>query len=500
MKKIITLAALALTITIGTNAQTAYDGAKLATKELNGTARFVGMGGAMGALGGDISTMGTNPAGIGIYRSNEIMATLNFGTTTTESNYLGSRHSVDADRFNFSNIGAVLSHKVGNYTDLRYVNFGINYSRSKAFYKNMSMSGIMDGVSQTTQILDQANAGQGDLGATNTLFVNGWLSALGWNSFLFDQDDNNIYYSELEEALTRDAYFDSRERGGINQFDFNVSFNFNDRFYLGATIGAYDVNYRKFSIYTEEYAEGWGYDLKSWNEITGTGVDFKLGAIWRPVEESPFRVGLAIHTPTFYNLTYATSAVMDTDLGHFDTYNDLDGDDMHYYFRLRTPWLYNISLGHTVSNYLALGAEYEYEDYSTIKFHDDNGRSMWWENSTRDYILKGVHTLRIGAELKPIPEFAIRAGYNYSTAAFKDGAYKILPTNSIQTDTDFANSKGVSTYTLGLGYRGSVAYFDVAYKYNTYKEDFYAFDNTDLESTDVKNNKHQVFVTLGMRF
>ena len=78
MKKIIIVSALVLLWTAGANAQTAYDAAKLVSKDLNGTARFVGMGGAMGALGGDISTMGTNPAGIGIYRSNDVMVSFGF--------------------------------------------------------------------------------------------------------------------------------------------------------------------------------------------------------------------------------------------------------------------------------------------------------------------------------------------------------------------------------------------------------------------------------------
>ena len=72
MKKIITLATLGLLVAAAPiSAQTVYDAAKITGKDLNGTARFVGMGGAMGALGGDISTIGTNPAGIGIYRSND---------------------------------------------------------------------------------------------------------------------------------------------------------------------------------------------------------------------------------------------------------------------------------------------------------------------------------------------------------------------------------------------------------------------------------------------
>ena len=90
MKKIITLATLGLMITAAPIvAQTVYDAAKITNKDLNGTARFVGMGGAMGALGGDISTLGTNPAGIGIYRSNDAMVSFGLSAYGTESNYIG---------------------------------------------------------------------------------------------------------------------------------------------------------------------------------------------------------------------------------------------------------------------------------------------------------------------------------------------------------------------------------------------------------------------------
>ena len=125
MKKIITLAAWGLlAAAVPVSAQTVYDAAKIANKDLNGTARFVGMGGAMGALGGDISTIGTNPAGIGIYRSNDAMMSFSFSSYGTESNYMGSKINSDKTRASFDNAGFVLSSKIGNATALRYVNFG----------------------------------------------------------------------------------------------------------------------------------------------------------------------------------------------------------------------------------------------------------------------------------------------------------------------------------------------------------------------------------------
>ena len=320
-----------------------------------------------------------------------------------------------------------------------------------------------------------------------------------------------------------DAKFRSEERGGIDRFDFNVAFNFNDRIYFGLTVGAYALDYSKYCIYDENYGGGEGYNLQTWSKINGAGFDVKLGAIVRPFEYSPLRIGFSIHTPIFYSLDYKTNARLESDvwndlnvknevgtpsneIGHYDedTYDILNGD-MVSKFQLRTPWTYNLSLGYTVGNNLALGAEYEYKDYSSIQFRDDAGYadSFDYENSTTD-MLKGVSTIRLGAEYKVIPQFALRAGYNYQSSIFKDDAFKDLPLNSIQTDTDFANSESLSNYTLGIGYRGSMFYADLAYKYTTYDAKFYPFDTFDgttlAQATKVTNTRSQVLLTLGVRF
>lgn len=551
MKKIFTLVALGLFVSATqVVAQSVYDGAKLTGNDLNGTARFVGMGGAMGALGGDISTIGTNPAGIGLYRSSDIMTSFGFSAFGSESQYLGDKWNSDKNRASFDNAGFVYSTKIGNTTTLRYVNFGFNYHKAKSFYKNMEMNGHLGDYSQAFLMASQAD---GIFDWKNSFDNNdiGWLSAVGYEGFVIspsltteqnefpykDKDGNQmvndagnpLYYNyDFYNTIVPDgaspyARFHSEERGGINQYDFNVAFNFNDRFYLGLTLGAYSVDYNKYTSYDEDYGDETGYNLQGWNKISGSGFDVKLGAILRPFEYSPFRIGLAIHTPVFYNLDYKTSVLMQSDVWNEATgsvdYYDVDSRDflpgkrdMARPFRFQTPWTYNLSLGYTAGNNLALGAEYEYQDYSSMKFSDLDGydSAFEWENSTTS-MLKGVHTVRLGLEYKVIPQFAFRAGYNYSSAAFNEDAYKDLAINSIQTDTDFANSKSQSNYTLGIGYRGETFYADLAYKYSAYKEDFYPFVNgfTDdrgvamigtPEATKVTNTRSQVLFTVGMRF
>lgn len=554
MKKIMKITALALLITTGANAQTIYDAVKIADKDLNGTARFVGMGGAMGALGGDISTIGTNPAGIGIYRSNDIMTSFSMSKVGTESSYSGTTFNSDNTRWSYDNVGFVVSTKIGNQTPLRYVNIGFNYHRNKSLFKNMSMEGLMnlgangEILSQTNQMVDQANYMKGDINQIaprpdmkGNIFNNndiGWLGAVGWRGYLYNHINNEnggFYEGYLPQPY---SIFSSRERGGVDQYDFNVAFNINDRVYLGFTVGAYSVNYSKSVTYTENFGEyieegkegeedknygDTGYDMTTERRIDGSGFDLKFGAIIRPFEYSPLRIGLSIHTPTFYNLTYKTNvrAVTDTfsEDGNdgpgiyreiVDSYDYLNDTDMAYDFRLYTPWKYNVSLGYTVGSSFAIGAEYEFEDYSTMKFYNPEGGAMSWENGEAKLNLQGEHTFRIGAEYKVIPVFALRAGYNYSSAIFKNDAIKAPSPNSVATDTDFANTKSRNNYTIGIGYRGSLFYADLAYQYSAYKEDFYPFQNEITSATDtrivapdatkVTNTRSQVLFTLGMRF
>lgn len=539
------LAVIGLCLTlVPVTAQTVYDAAKIADKDLNGTARFVGMGGAMSALGGDISTIGTNPAGIGIYRSHDVMTSFSLSSFGTDANYMGNNLSTSKMKGSYDNLGFVLSTKIGNKTTLRYVNFGFNYHRSNSFYGNMEMGGDLGNQSQSYYMAQQA-AGIESWGNSPYTDVNiGWLSVLGYDGWLItdittdktgtpylDEDGNQIndvngnplyrtpgvYYGLYDNG---NASYRSEQRGGIEQYDFNISFNIKDRVYLGLTLGAYSVDYNKYTTYGESYENGEYYSLTSNNQIVGAGFDVKVGAIIRPFEYSPLRVGLAVHTPTFYSLDYKTRAYVESSLydpvtgkneaASVATENIVDGD-MIREFRLQTPWLYNVSLGYTIGNSWALGAEYEYQDYSSMEFRDPQGfsDSFEFENSTTA-MLKGVHTFRAGLEYKVIPQFAIRAGYNYRSALFNKDAFKDLPINSIQTDTDFSNTQALNNYTVGIGYRGSMFYADLAYKFTSCKSDFYPFVNmnqtdnvleiTSPEATKVTDSRSQVLLTLGVRF
>lgn len=540
MKKIrLTIAACALLVAGGVSAQTIYDVNRYLGSDLNGTARFVGMGGAMGALGGDISTMSVNPAGIGIYRSNDFMLSFGFNTASTESSSNTSVMNSNKTKGSFDNIGFVYSNKIGNKTALKYINFGFNYHKKKNFNKSMVMSGQYDGFSQTDQMARMSSGRN-----INTTYPYGiiepadfenkaaftyddvpWLGILGYNAQLIknfgDPGDNarEVYKGYLpDDPLLVNGSYKSTESGGINVYDFNLSFNINDMFYIGGTLSAYDVDYAHFTQYSEGFtvsgnSQG-AYTLNSslWTE--GAGVDFKLGLIVRPI--APLRIGFAVHTPTLFNLTdrnyseISYNNIYDiTDEKYVSgSYYSRDPDggrmEMETDYRIITPWKYNVSAGYTLGKSIAIGAEYEYEDHSSAKlkrvYDDGFVENLTEENGMMKDMLKGVHTVRVGIEAKVVPQFSVRAGYNHTTAAFNTDAYKLLAINAISTNTDYTNTKAMNNYTLGMGYRGRMFYADLAYQFSTYKSDFYPFEDYRLEATKLNNDRHQLLMTLGVRF
>lgn len=524
------LAICILSVSIGiVNAQsTIYDANRWMGSDLNGTARFVGMGGAMGALGGDITTMGTNPAGIGIYRSNDVMLSFGFDNTGAKAN------GVSTDKFHgsFDNAGFVFSTKIGNETALRFANFGFNYRKMKSFSRSMLMNGVFN-TSQTVQMANMVNF-DGNVFDPFTVaalrsddaFLNPdlpWLGIMGYNAHLVDPVYGEPDPKDPEGEAPFKGYepyfragdkvsqsYHSKESGGIHSFDLNGALNFYDRFYIGATLGIYSVDYDRTSEYNEDFTDKdgnghGGYTLSNDFWVNGSGVDFKLGFILRPFESSSFRIGAAVHTPTFFTLTEHNTAYLNFDLnektkGITKPY-DANGRDTEgeYEYKLITPWKFNVNMGYTIGSSVALGLEYEYSNRTTAKMKDPEGLEL---GQTEDIkaMMKAVHTLRVGAEFKLAPEFSFRLGYNHITAPLKSDAFKYLPSNSMRTDTEFSNPEATNNYTLGFGYRGESFYVDMAYLLNTYKETFYAFDSLDLPGTKITNTNHKVLLTLGMRF
>ena len=547
MKKILSIMTAAM---LGTavSAQETYDNAQLATKDLNGTARYVGMGGAMEALGADLSTIGTNPAGIGMFRRSMVAGSFGFNSQQDAKSF----GNANKTNMSFDQAGFVYSMRSGRHSML---NFGFNYTKSKNFDQILTAAGRLNNASQNklsamknangVYELQKSNNGlvsnsgaysQADYLYSNVLFNhkdfenpndpnNASLSNVDKGVIINDQTGLPVYYNATGYDFGRST------TGYIGQYDFNVSGNSNDRFYWGFTVGIYDVHYNSSSLYSESLVDGGkaigDVAMNDERKITGTGFDVKAGLIFRPAEESPFRIGLYVHTPTWYDLTTRNYTVLNnnTDKAYGSTERGKSSES--YDFKFYTPWRFGVSLGHTVGNYLALGATYEYADYTTndIRVNDGGEVDYWgnyYETSSRDEAmkqniknsLKGVHTVKLGMEFKPEKSFAVRLGYNYQSAmynknGFKDGSLESYGTYYAST-TDYTNWKDTHRFTAGVGYNYGKFSFDLAYQYSQTNGDFYPFmsyvDNSEpkfdnvCDAVKVSNKRNQLLFTVGYKF
>lgn len=553
MKKILSIMAAAV-LSTAANAQETYENAPLASKDLNGTARYVGMGGAMEALGADISTIGTNPAGIGLFRRS--MVSTSFGMVNQSGvEEFGNTNKTNAS---FDQAGFVYSMRSGRSS---YINFGFNYSKSKNFDQILSAAGQLNGASQNklsgmknyngvytlksnngTLSSDDATCNQVDYLYSNVLLGDG-------RSILADQNGNQIGDGAagflVRPILNADGtttyaptYYNASDykfgrgnTGYIGEYNFNISGNSNDRFYWGVTFGLYDVHYNGTSTYSENLLynnTGIGsVTLNDERRITGTGFDAKAGVIFRPVEESPFRVGLYVHTPTWYDLTTKNYTTLVNNLDQNYGAHDSGEIGETYDFKFYTPWRFGVSLGHTIGNYLAIGATYEYADYSSCDVRVNDGGTYdyfgnYYDESYRDeamkdnikQVLKGVSTLKLGIEFKPEKNFAVRLGYNYVSPMYSENGYKNGTLNSYgsyySSATDYTNWKATNRITAGAGYSYKNWSFDVAYQYSQTNGDFYPFmsytDTDDsaynnvCDAVKVSNKRNQLLLTIGYKF
>ena len=514
MKKTFLSLAAALLCSTALQAQTVYEAANMLNGDLDGTARFVGMGGAMNALGGDVSVMNTNPAGIALYRSSDMMFSFGAEGTMQRSKYQASKNRAGKVNGAFDNFGMVFANKHSNEGALRFVNFGVNYRRTKDFNQNLYVDGNLNGLSQTGQMANQAfnNGAIGDAhfdAANDGSFYNynyykspnfGWLTLMGADGRLID---GNSLYNGGDYYPSQSFDYTSREYGGMGEWGFNLSFNFVDQVYLGATLGIKSMNYNYYSLYNEYFEDG-SYQFENWYKTKGSGVNFGIGAIIRPFENSSFRLGIAAVTPTIMELTDYNSAIIESWIGEdnisMDTQSDdAFGGDCYTEYSVTTPATINLSMAYTIGTSIAMDAEYEYSNFAAMGFYEGNGKGNKLMNEEVGNVLKAQHTFRVGIE-KSYGGFAARAGFAHSNGGFKQTAYKYIPVNSVQTNTDYTNVLHTNTVSCGCGYSGDIFYADVALYYSGRKSDFYPFDNIDLEATKVNRNMVKGLVTLGMQF
>ena len=330
MKKIyFTLLAL-IGITTVTSAQYVDNALFFSQQNYGSTARSKAMGNAFGALGGDFGSLSINPAGIGIYQRGEVSTTLSIvNLNSTESTYQGNINKEDNNNFNFKNFGYVSTLPSSeNPSGLVSFNFGIGYNRLANFNQNSYVSTESSPYSRMDAFAKQTNG----TNYNNLVTTSGydpyqsvpWESKLAWENYLIDVtnpttggDQYSTFLLDNEKVKQRET---AHKEGYINEYIATFGANFNHRLYLGATIGMQDLFYDEANLYTEIGIDEANTNLKSWGRFdysnntrtTGVGYNLKLGAIFRPIPV--LRIGVALHTPTFFHIKETYSSSMNSNL------------------------------------------------------------------------------------------------------------------------------------------------------------------------------------------
>ncbi len=528
MRKIISLSIL-LAASLSVSAQHIYSNAEItSTSDLIGTSRYVSMGGALGALGADISAISSNPAAIGLFRKSDI-------SLTAGLLWPKNRDYAEGDNLThgtFDQMGFVTAWRLDDDV-VKYVNFGFNYQKKFNFANGFYADNPNTyGLSQMDQIAQIANLYPSDYNLIGT----------AWNACLFNQDKDGFFYNPSSAYNNRYTHYST---GSTQSFDLNASINLNDRAYIGATFGIENVDYNRYSMYTEEreFKDGdqaWidDYELYNDQDIDGYGINFKVGTIVRPFEDSPFRVGLAIETPTWYRLKSKTIHEIKSKWDNEGNYSESNYysypgyDDSYLEYIVRTPWRARLSIGSTLDKYLAWGVEYEFANYAKnhMKYPDDYeyydgssfaGKSDRAMNRLNKDMLRGQHTLKAGIEFKLADDWALRFGYNYISSIYKDKARldQTRPSDAFDyvTSTNYMNLSDINILACGLGYRYKKFYMDMTYKFRQQNGDFYAFDDSftndpqfraanpdlagvKLEPVELNLNRHTITWTVGFKF
>lgn len=508
------IAALATALFSGTqqtaNAQTPDDALRASWYIPGGSARSMAVGGAMGSLGGDISAAYTNPAGIGLYKTREIVLSPGFVFNHTKSNFRDSLSSVNKTGFAYGPIGIVLGTPQGRRSNWTSSAFALTVTQIASYNNRVSYSGYNNMSSYSQQFVDELVGDGADTLAAENNYING--SSLAYRTYLVDnvRDANNnlIGYKRLPTPSTGlYQQYDATTRGGFHEINLAFAGNKNDKFYIGGSFGIPIISYHRDVFFRESDATNNPNNDFNFSEYrenfnsSGVGINGKLGVIFKPKEY--LRFGVAFHTPSIISFKDELRASMITDTegynGRLSETSDRlnDGKPVVRKYNQVTPYRFIISgsyvfreVENTKKQRAFITADIEFINhrgsrYSTSE-NDDPGLKAYYKmvNQTVKSYLRNAFNFRLGGELKFDP-WMFRLGAAYYGSPYHD---KALKANRMMG-------------TGGIGYRNHGIFVDLTYAYSINKDVNFPYRLSDMPNTFAmeKNNRGNLILTFGFK-
>jgi hypothetical protein len=505
MKRVFLAVAL-LTAAGAIYAQTPEDALRYSWLQNTGTARSQGIANANGAIGGEISTIFSNPANIGFYKTSDLVITGGLNLMNNKTSYLGVTTKDNKSSGFLGTSGFVMGNPTYGNGSLRSSAFGFAINRAADFNNRITYTN-KGGTLSRTSMADYFMEDIDKYGDSNP-----YGSGLAFETYWVDTTSGGALFSSASELARASGLEQKQEiitNGGITEFAFAGAANINDKVYLGATIGLPVLRYGATRRYTEQdpsesAINQFNYAYFDDDLVTkGVGINLKLGAVFKVNDN--VRLGVYAHTPTWYSLSDTYYAAAGADVEDYPTH---DGNNVHevatrdplvFDYNLRTPFKvgasFSVLFGNvydvkTQKGFISGDVEYVNHAASTFK-NTSNNRTIGNENIYRelnraiDNAYQGAVNARLGAELKFNPVM-VRLG-----GAYYGNPYK-----------DIAGEKGsITQITGGLGYRNQGFFVDLGYVHTLGKDVVFPYRLTSASyyPAEVKSNNSRVVLTVGIK-
>lgn len=491
MKKLFLVIILNVSFLSIAQEMTTSDALRYAVDNMNGTARFRGMGGAFGAVGGDLSAISINPAGSLFFSNNFASASISNYNTNNNANYFGTKNKENYSTLDLNQIGAVLVFNDNSgSSDWNKISIALNYDNTNNFDNRLFTAGINPYNSISQYFVNQANF------VANTQF-NDYQYEMAYETYIINPHPTtpNQFVSNVSPGGNYYQDFYSTSNGYNGKITANVASSYKNKLFLGLNLNAhftdyvvttslYENNNNPLNPNTQPTISNIVFD----NQLStyGSGFSFNLGAIYKVTNS--FRLGASYESPTWYNL----NDELVQDLYTYDNVNVPSGDESRYFgspififptYRLKTPSKITGSATYIFNKKGLISIDLATKDYSNIQFKNTNQNDFRDLNSQMSSEMKNAYEIRIGGEYK-IKQWSVRGGYR-----FEESPYKV--------DTTMGDLTG---YSAGLGYNFGENRLDLSYSntHRNYNQNLISSGMTD--PTRIRNVQDNITLTYSINF
>lgn len=481
----------------------------------SGTARQQAVGGAMTSLGGDLSAAYVNPAGLGFYKTGDFVLTPGYSFGNNKSTYYGLTEKAKKNNFSFGTSGVVLG---SGTNDKKKKNAGVAVAlainRTAAFGSNILYRGANKQNSYSQKFLEEIK-NKNDKDANSVAGNYPFGTSLAFNTYWIDTvaggTANNYQFQTRATVGGLLQENNLTNKGSITELALAFAGSKHDKLFFGGTVGIPFVNYEKQAIFTEADASANSNNKFDYASITenlftkGTGINLKLGVIYKPVEY--IRLGLAIHTPTFYMMNDRYNASVTTNTENYKglltqtSAEFTNNNDAEFKYIMFTPFHIMASASYVLREIEDvrkqrgfLTADVEYVNYTGSSFSTDpNGDNS---QDTKDYLkslnktidntYKSAFNFKAGGELK-FTTIMARLGVAYYGNPYKDLGH--------------AEKGNRFQLSGGLGYRNKGMFVDLTYVHTMGKDVQFAYrlQNTPYSGASIKSTNGNALLTVGFK-